>query len=687
MTRSTDFPLLQFAYLFKKYTIGQTSLESYLECLSIWELFLDFLKVQDEINPDFKQRYYDVISGLCQELITESQFRTNFHKLSKFDNPNDTEDPEENELRNFLANTLNIIQLSVSLYPNELVALILPGLNSVQQIIEGNFNETLSTEHMYYTILDAGTILRLTGAVSDPFVYNFALYFESGVTLMRSLNLLANYYYQNELYKRDITRRLIIDVHEAMKSLSPWLNMFCASLTNDTTDIFHELIIGNLTSIYFSLNTNMSNIMAASSEHFQRFATSVKYPSLFTLEEMSKILSLAGPEASKYPLETQKNFYSGVVNLILVSWVGSSTQSRQWVQNPISLNDYLSFLVYRLLEGTQGVQNTHNSIDPNSIALVSHNLNILTELIKSAEECKITNQGRETLISALQNTYAPLATIIPLIPAEFDVLVHAVQYLKCSIAMFGKLFPTNLTSEYIEAFFTLFERQQNSNTLPWDRVTELMTQFLDLLTTITDFHKCPLLENITSFALNNLYPIIQPQDADSRLENGFYKLLRSIMIHHYEILSSDGNFQKIFACLENCLSRYNNIECFKLVLKLIRELVQKRKLCSNMLFAQNYYGPFVYGLLTTLWSGWVEILNEDIITTLFTIVEGSGFDTFYNGILPSYIQEKLNVNQIQKDYIISTFNREQDLPSFTRNMNLFSMKLKSLLRSKEISFK
>lgn len=169
--------------------MAQTSLDDFLECLSTWEIFLDIIKVQDELNSNFKSQYYDVVAPFAQELITECQFRTNFDKLSKLDNPKDTEDPEENDLRKYLTSCLDTLSLAVSLYPSELLALILPGLlSSIQQVIEGNLHLAMqsNSEEVYYSVLDTGTILRLSGAVSEPFLTHFQFYFEGGVTLMKS---------------------------------------------------------------------------------------------------------------------------------------------------------------------------------------------------------------------------------------------------------------------------------------------------------------------------------------------------------------------------------------------------------------------------------------------------------------------------------------------------------------------
>jgi len=183
MESEDSFPLLQFLNLFYKFSFSQNGSQQYVNCLDIWEVFLDFVQNKtDQIEGPHRNevlsRYREPVVSFVDALLHHIQFRTNGPHLEEFDNT-DLDDNGYTEWETHLIENLEILAKIANLFPDDVLAKLYPLLSELSQIYMDNDWCTISQANnadpsMYYSPLkDLSTILQTFGRVSELFISEF----------------------------------------------------------------------------------------------------------------------------------------------------------------------------------------------------------------------------------------------------------------------------------------------------------------------------------------------------------------------------------------------------------------------------------------------------------------------------------------------------------------------------------
>jgi len=693
-----------FLTLFGKYTFYQPSPDGFLDCLDIWEVVLTLLQNHLESGVSIEP-FTGVVCDFAVSLMRSLMFRYNADQLEKLtaDSTTDetalTDEEESSELDLHIYSALTAISLAYGLYPEvlqpQLMAKVLEPIGDFS-----NVHTLLSLPQMtddqvrtvYWIFRDTNTMVRAMALIGSQFVNNFEATFNDSLTLIRTLVDLSTYMKQNELHKYSPeAARLAAELFGAMRAFSEWCAVYWSELQknlgsngnpDETCAVFDEIVSAMFNCDGLALNSrslgtpeepaNIPELVPLSAAvHMRSLASTVKSPRFTSLAVVTQFLNDAHVMASWHTSDVQQSFYMALSFIYLVPWQGMPAASQQWDERAQGFQQFISGLLTPLDEvATLIISREMVPYNQQAKDLIDKSLVVLTGILRESAG-KLDKSGYGILWHSCQET---VKLTLELLEHYLDDLPMMFRLLQLHIQVFSVLathIPPELAGHMLQILITNLSSQNRLETLLSDAGgfgAAVAQRLLCLIKALVSRPNAPFLNEAFSFCIERIYPSILENVTTTDVEQSFYEIWCELLLNHYKFLSHN---QDTYRVALNCFLRAfqgQDLDIFKLVIGALLEANRKGRIFFSQIFWSEGYASYLATLFHVMIQKTHESLHEDILRLIFQIIEGAGFDPFFDEFVPSFLMDTMfnSILPEQREVLRQKLGRPADPPTLTK---------------------
>ncbi|KAM9990317.1 hypothetical protein ACTFIY_006366 [Dictyostelium cf. discoideum] len=678
-----NFPIPDFLGLLFQYSFFQTQPESFLQCIDIWSTFLDYLiNLSQENGTSPPSKYTDGLLLFQSELVKRILYIFNNNTLSELDD----EDKEINEngisetqLESYIKKSIEVVAKVTELYPEKslenLYPLFTQNVTSFFCKAEESIKQGVSMENeqqFQYLVKDVTTILHLFGRLADQFVVSFAQTFTAANFIFQKLLDMCLFSVNQYIYKFGSDwEKLQIELLCTIRSFCFWLAEYgnqVRAIVAQQPDF--DTNITKLISIIAPLfeRNAPESILTSAGKLLMSLATISKPLNLFTQMDMliSNIHNICAPLSPSI----QSILYPAISCTILLP-PSNVNLSQQWDQRRPKYSPFIKGITASFLEIPQIPNFVEGKIfcKEELIQRVLRVLKVVTAIIRTVPE---VTQAKSILHDGIQDTLKVTLGLFrvyigyPIVlEAILDFFFVLFEFLKAQV---GVVF----TQQTISTFLDILGGDNLNQLLSSGNDTgiSIIKKLIEILTFIVQqpgnsFES--LLGSTIEFSMEKLYPMIA--NTSSVLRSPFFTLLYSTLDNHWkqcqqiQINSILTSFQSIF--------KQNDVNLFKQNLDHFEKLNSKLKLYEKISSMEPVFGcSFISMFFDVLISDTQSVHTDDIIVTIYRFAS-LNFDKFFNEFFTTFLVQKNQLSNEQKQILRSNFSNAIDQPTFSTNMTQF----------------
>jgi hypothetical protein len=699
LRRDESLNFSEFLGLFTKYSFMQPSAEGFLDCLDIWEVILTLLEnhVASEVSIE---PFCEVICELTAQLMRSVQFRHNAEQLSKLDATATTdetaltEEEESSELDQHINSALTVISLAYSLYPEQLLPVMMSKVmepiadfSSIHTVLSSAQMTDDQVAGVYYVLRDTNTVVRAIALIGSQFTTYFDATFNDALTLLRTLVDVSSYIKQHELQKYSPeAARLAAELFGAMRAFSEWCAMYWNSINEQQGDpsVFDEIVSAMLNCDGLVLNSrslgtseepaNIPEVVPLSAAvHVRNLSATVKSPRLANLGVVSQLLADAHTIASYHTTDVQQSLYTGLAFIYLVPWASTQTSQQQWDLRASAFAQFMEGLIQPFEQAATLIVNREEAPYNTQLKeLVDKTLVVLTGMLRESA-FTLDKSGLSILWNSLQDS---VKASVALLEHYLDDLPMLFRLLQLHIQVFSVLapqVPQDLATSMVGALIGSLSSQPN-------RLEELLQEggfgsavaqrLLCLLKALISRNQAPFLEDVFNFCVEKIFPSLLADQTSPDVEQSFYEVWCCILTNHYKFLSQSPETYRIGL---NCFLRAfqgQDLDIFRIVIASLMEANTKRGMFSQPIFWSEGYATFLSTLFNVMIHKSHESLHEEILKLVFDIIQGAGFEPFFDQFIPSFLSDTtfLSISPEQREALRTGLGRATDPPTLCKSI-------------------
>uniref|UniRef100_F6YTY3 Exportin-6 n=1 Tax=Ciona intestinalis TaxID=7719 RepID=F6YTY3_CIOIN len=726
-----SFPLLQFLTLLFKFTFHQTSHEHYINCLDIWEIFVDYVTNTAEKSKEDKEyvltRYREGMVLFSTSILQHIQFRFNANHLTELDDGT-MDDNGHTEWEMYLIENIELIAKIGKLFPNETISLLTTFVNlkefldktlNIQIIflIETNWSmvSTLDVNQLprlQRSMRDLAMCLQAFGRISELFLAeNFQEHFQTALTLIQKFLTIALFGCKNHLYQSsNLPPAVVKDATavqaEALACLQPYTH-WLSQLYSEAQHAGHsQAQLSQLLSSYMDvivpvLSKQVPDKISLSSAHtLLSVVTTVRATFLSQSPAIQKLYhDVANGLCNKLPMKTQSLIYRSLSSLLLFPWPNTPEAEQSWHERSENHKTFIKSLLgeYMSLSNNLSALQTDHNLYERAKPVILRAVLILDGVVEAvADEA---SKSRQLCHSSIEQCITISLQLFPIYishPDTVEVLMSL--FLRIFSALRRQIGPDSI-ARTLQSFLTTFTPERLQETILHEnaagvRVVEKFIEILELVIDETGNAFKTFTPSIIVFAVQQIYPIVSQRES-SDVKGPLFHLLSHVLSrrHRYffpsPVLASmlqDGSVnssksgtiahkQQFLAIMTAFGQSFlqSDINIFKQVLDTLEDLNSKQKLYEKLYFMLSEEGvlfQFVNVLIQALLNKTHNLLQEEICTAVFNM-SSVDLDYFHSNFLQQFLQHAEGVTADQKHSLYSAFKPERDAPSFTSRLLLF----------------
>lgn len=732
MRGTVDITLGDFLALFTKYTFYQPTPEGFLDCLDIWEVILTLLENM-KLEGNSVDAFADIIFRFVDSLTRSLLFRYNSDQLSRLeggvtsDETTLTDNEELSELDEHLNSAISLVSLAYGLFPGllqetlvgkimepfasffEVHNIIVDTQNSTAEQVA--FNSNLNPDQareVYWAFRDVSTSVRTLALVGSQFMENFEATYNDGIMFVNTLVELTTYSAQHQLYRYNAdAARLCAELYGGMRSFSEWFGVFWSRMveSGESSAILESLASTGstgtpgtpagdfgiaLTSMYncdlSALNSRSAIVDGASPTipelvplsaawHLRLVAANVKSPVIHPLhfpaisDFMNEVYTLAPGHTS----DVQQSVCVGLTYMHLMPWQGTPQAGQMWAQRAELFAPFFESLVQPFTAaGTSVLQKQDLPYEPQVKDTLDRTLVILTGIVRDAAG-KLDRSG----LSILWQSLLPSVEIsIGLFENYLDDLPMLFRLLQLHIEVFSVLapfIPGELANGMLQTVITNLSGGNRLEILLGDAGgfgTAVAQRLLCLLKALVSRPNAPFLRNAFDFCAERIWPSVEAGTTAPDVEQSFYEIWCELLMGHYKFLSQDA---ETYSMAINCFLRAfqgQDLDIFKLVAFSLIQANQKSRIFAQDIFWSEGFSTYLATLLHVMIRRTHESLHDTISKLIYHIIEGAGFEPFFNEFLPSFLTDTtfINITNEQREALRQRLGAPTDLPTLTKGI-------------------
>ncbi|XP_078489385.1 exportin-6 [Ciona intestinalis] len=716
-----SFPLLQFLTLLFKFTFHQTSHEHYINCLDIWEIFVDYVTNTAEKSKEDKEyvltRYKEGMVLFSTSILQHIQFRFNANHLTELDDGT-MDDNGHTEWEMYLIENIELIAKIGKLFPNETISLLCPILEETASLyIETNWSMVSTLDgnqlpRLQRSMRDLATCLQAFGRISELFLAeNFQEHFQTALTLIQKFLTIALFGCKNHLYQSsNLPPAIVKDATavqaEALACLQPYTH-WLSQLYSEAQHAGHsQAQLSQLLSSYMDvivpvLSKQVPDKISLSSAHtLLSVVTTVRATFLSQSPAIQKLYhDVANGLCNKLPMKTQSLIYRSLSSLLLFPWPNTPEAEQSWHERSENHKTFIKSLLgeYMSLSANLPALQTDHNLYERAKPVILRAVLILDGVVEAvADEA---SKSRQLCHSSIEQCIAISLQLFPIYISQPDTVeVLMSLFLRIFSALRRQIGPDSI-ARTLQSFLTTFTPERLQETILHEnaagvRVVEKFIEILELVIDETGNAFKTFTPSIIVFAVQQIYPIVSQRES-SDVKGPLFHLLSHVLSrrHRYffpsPVLASmlqDGSVnssksgtiahkQQFLAIMTAFGQSFlqSDINIFKQVLDTIEDLNSKQKLYEKLHFMLSEEGvlfQFVNVLIQALLNKTHNLLQEEICTAVFNM-SSVDLDYFHSNFLQQFLQHAEGVTADQKNSLYSAFKPERDAPSFTSRLLLF----------------
>ncbi|EGC34136.1 hypothetical protein DICPUDRAFT_48539 [Dictyostelium purpureum] len=672
-----NFPISDFLALLFQYSFIQTDVESFLLCIDIWSTFFDYLITRCQENGiPAPTKYTDGLLVFQSELIKRILYSFSRNTLSDIDDESEELNEvniSETPLESYIKKCIEVVAKVTELYPEKslenLYPLFTQNVTSFFCKAEENIKHGLFMDQndvqLQHLIKDTTTILQLFGRLADQFVNSFAQTFNPANFIFQKLLDMCSFSTSQNTFKNGSDwEKLQIQLLNTIRSFSYWLSEYgnqVRAVVAQQPDFDNN--ISKLITIIVPLfeRSVPEEISIASGKLLMSLVVIAKPLNLFT--QMDSIIGNIHSIVNQLPTNVQTIIYPAISCTILMP-PSNVNLSQQWDQRRPKYSPFIKGITSSLIEIQQIPSFCENrEYYKDQVLRV---LKIMKAIIKSVPEATM---ARGILHDGIQDT---LLIILSL----FRIYINYPVVLITILDFFFSLFETLktqvgvvFTQQTITTFLEVLGTEDLTQLLTGSNETgiSIVNKLLEILTFVvqTSGHNFESLLNSTvEYAMEKIYPIIA--NNTSQVKPSFFILLYSILDCHWKNCQP-VQINKILSAFQTTFQQ-NDVNLFKQNLELFEKLNTKLKLYDKIAQMEPVFGcSFISMFFDVLISNTQSVHTDDIIVTIYKFAS-TNFDKFFNEFLHTFLIQKNQITNEQKQLLRSNFSNDKDQPTFVSNV-------------------
>eukprot|EP01097_Dermamoeba_algensis_P002666 TRINITY_DN2055_c0_g1_i1.p1 TRINITY_DN2055_c0_g1~~TRINITY_DN2055_c0_g1_i1.p1 ORF type:complete len:858 (-),score=195.95 TRINITY_DN2055_c0_g1_i1:1516-4089(-) len=702
----STFPIMEFLSLLFKFTFIQSNVEIYLANLEIWEVLLDYFlsKKEGRNTQDFdvaRQRYFECLMSLQQELVKKTCFSTNTNEMTQLDdsdpllhlhnqahNLHDVEEENQSDVERYVSGAINLIYRISQMYPNQVLEFMFPKFAETTEkfckldslLKSGAVSQQSSTEALI-VVKDLTFYLRIFNQLSHHFVEDYETKFSPCNMLVNYLLNILGYIYTSKIYEvygvpsaNSLGAHMMIlhvQAFGAVKSFLEWIAQYDSRLqaaqalgsTSDLATLLGKIV--DLVLVNFTIQIN-PEIQYSAAELLKALTAA----NLITLKTgpgnlPEKIFNSIG-FVGKMSTDVQAKVFVSVGN-ILIS-----------VQDKEKFNQLIQHCTKSFVDITNSPSFSNICNQPDVMKQLADTMLITSEIVSSFKS--FNKQVKSIIFESLQNIFQSSLKLLQIYFNNPAMLKEALNFIhkfveclraQAAVYLIEQSFPVFLNFLNNVGLGQFIQRKDESE------ITVLIKIF-DIIQMLTEDSSNKIegfLPNVVNLSLTVLLPIIV---ADERLSSSLlpclYKLHHSLILHHWKYFH-DRNPMQLEALLLTFvqgLARSDFIDLYRLDLELLQSLNSKQNLYSKQIFGQKIFFQMMKNLIFVLVSKSHNLLREEIMKTIYTVILAVGWPLFYGEFLPVFLDQFAMLSREQKNHLLTVLKTDLDFPSFSVAVNQFA---------------
>uniref|UniRef100_H2Y847 Importin N-terminal domain-containing protein n=1 Tax=Ciona savignyi TaxID=51511 RepID=H2Y847_CIOSA len=714
-----SFPLLQFLTLLFKFTFHQTSHEHYINCLDIWEVFVDYVTTKSEKSTEDKEyilsRYKSRMILFSTSILQHIQFRFNYNHLSELDNQT-MDDNGHTEWEVYLIENIELVAKIGQLFPKDTVSLLWPILDETASIyVKTNWSapSNMDTNHLTQlqrTLKDLAMCLQAFGRISEFFIgEQFHEHYESTLTLIQKFQAIAVFGNKCHLYETTnlppaLVKETIAVQVEALASLQPYTH-WLSQLYSEAQHAGHsqaqlsQLLVSYMDAIIPVLGKQVPDKIVLSAAHtLLSVATTVRATFLAQSPSVQKLFQdVSNGMCNMLPMKTQSLIYRSLSNLLLLPWPNTPESEQNWFERGESHKTFIKSLLTEYLSLNNSLSAQKPSVIFSAKPAILRAVLILDGIVEAMAD---------EVSKARQLCHASIDQCIVISLQLFSIYISHPDTIEVLMSFFHRIFSAlrrqigpEAIARTLQSFLSTFTPERLQETILHEnaagvRVVEKFIEILELVIEEPGNSFKTFTPSIIVLAVQQIYPIIC-QRPSSDVKGVLFHLLHRILSrrHRYffpsPVIASmlgDGSVNSSrsgsiahkpqFLAIMTAFGQsflQADINVFKQVLNILEELGSKQKLYDKlhfMLAEEGVLFQFVNVLIQALINKSHNLLQVCYTIQCFTCCSVD-LDFFHSKFLQEFLQHTEGVTADQKNILYRSFQPEKDLPSFTSRLMLF----------------
>lgn len=363
---NAQFPILAFLNILFKYTFEQQRTESYLACLDVWNICIDYVQglISSRVpDADVIVPKYRGFLQLVSEVLRQLQFRCVHAKLDDLED-DDLDDDEETEWQHYLRASIECVMKVADVFPNDVLRIIdtcwketMTMFMQVEGCIKDN-RLVLSNEEeckqLHYLLRDFASLLQIIGRLSHLFIGEvFQERLLAGNEFMKHLIVIVSFSANKKLYALETPMKELnndfIEVHaQALAALKAWCHWLSHLHSLALKDQNYEPQCKDLTSRIMvavapvikddHMQSKDRQKLVHSAAHFLGTLTgTVRPPSIWKLKEFTEFYACLNH--LKLEPDDHRLMVKALTNVLLLPWPG--IQDQRWDERQRHLIKFL----------------------------------------------------------------------------------------------------------------------------------------------------------------------------------------------------------------------------------------------------------------------------------------------------------------------------------------------------------
>lgn len=674
----------EFLSLFFSFTFGHTRPEAFLECVDVWDAFLEDAveRLRESEQPAVQEamrallsKYGPGLVALFDALLLRSRFTTN-PVLAELDDEDRDQETGLTEQSAYTSKCVTVMEKVTECFLEECVGRISLDFAAVMAQFRAAAGAILAggalPEQALNVLRDVPAALRLLGQLGPKFCDRFETFLPTGFSLLGAVleaveftesHLLA----PGALPERSKARTLVGGVAKAGVSV---LHAFgrLLSMSSQQHAAGHALLVAQLPPLISQIvrviakllqPTVPGDVALTAATLLSSLVSSVRPAFLVSLPEMRDLIMNAEALARGQNDDVAYALFQGVVAaLVIYATVHKA---------PESAGAVAGFLASPLAEYRALVAAPR----PNASPLIARSVRILHAAISSVRSEKVAAKTLvyEAVGDAIQGTlplvagYISDVAVVSEVTGLFLILIETMPSLAGPALIEQAL--TVLLSGFRANLRTVLSEATPAN-------QRLVARALELLSTVSRDHNARgLVAPIASLAVEVVHPESRGSAMREEVAPLISDLLFNLMDTHWKVLAAGNDpatsalHARMVVLLCSTLAEHTEPSLCRTSLSALAELNGHHHLFRSEAF-QACAHAFLATLLTALVDGSHGTLKEEIADTLFAVAENN-LGHFCSDFLPAFLAQITDPAEAAQ--IAARFSRENDLPTFAASLD------------------